>query len=296
MSTALNSTVERVEGVVSIGMPVYNCERTLAASVQSILNQTFENWELLILDDGSADRTVEVAQSFQDKRIRVVADGEHKGLVARLNQAIQMGGGKYFARMDGDDVAYPARLERQVDYLERHLEVDLVGCSMLVFGKDGATLGCRPSPETHEELCQRPSGGFHIWHPTWMGRMQWFRAQRYDPNAIRAEDQVLLLRTYLTSRFACLPEILQGYQEGRLFLSKILRGRYTFTIAACREFLKRKKYFLAIECALEQSAKAIVDLFAIYSGLNHKILRHRARPVATEVARRWSEVWTRVNM
>jgi glycosyltransferase involved in cell wall biosynthesis len=276
-------------------MPVYNCDRTLAAAVQSILNQTFENWELLILDDGSTDRTLQVAQSFRDERIRVVADGEHKGLVARLNRAIQMSSGKYIARMDADDVAYPERLERQVDYLERHPEVDLVGCSMLVFGKDGTTLGCRPSPETHEELCRRPSAGFHIWHPTWMGRMEWFRARQYDPKAIRAEDQVLLLRSYLTSRFACLPEILQGYRESRLFLGKILRSRYTFTTAACREFLMRKKHFLAIECAIEQFTKAIVDLFAISSGLNHQVLRHRARPVATEIAARWSEVWTQVN-
>lgn len=273
---------------------MYNCERTLVASVQSILNQTLESWELLIVDDGSTDRTVDVARSFQDERIRVVADREHGGLVAGLNQAIQISGGKYFARMDGDDVAYPERLERQVDYMERHPEIDLVGCSMLVFGEDGATLGCRCCPETHEELCRRPSAGFHIWHPTWMGRMEWFRARRYDRKAIRAEDQVLLLRSYLTSRFACLPEILQGYQESRLSLRKILRGRCTFTIAACREFLKRKKYFVTIECALEQSAKAMVDVFAISSGLNHQILRHRARPVATDVARRWSEVWTQV--
>jgi len=280
--------------MISVGLPVHNCERTLAAAVQSILLQTYENWELLIVDDGSTDRTVEIAQSFHDERIRVMADGKHKGLVARLNQAVAQSRGRYFARIDGDDVAYPERLERQVDYLESHPEVDLVGCGMLVFGKEGETLGCRTSPETHEEICRRPWRGFHLGHPTWMGRREWFRAHRYDPKAIRAEDQVLLVRSYRDSRFACLGEVLQGYQESRLQLRKILRGRYTFAAAACREFLRQKKYSVAMECAMGQSVKGLVDVFAISTGLNYRVLRSRAMPVTKAMASGWARVWRQV--
>ena len=280
--------------LVSIGMPAFNCEKTLAVAIRSILNQTYGNWELLLMEDGSSDRTLEVARSFTDPRISVFTDHSHKGLVRRLNQAVAMSRGEYFARMDGDDVVFPERLERQTKYLERHPEIDLLGCGILVFGDDGTVLGARRVVEDHAEICRRPWAGFHLPHPTWMGRMEWFRAHRYDAKAFRAEDQELLLRTYSTSCFSCLPEILQGYREDHLVLRNILRGRYSFTIAVLRDFFERKQYFAAICGVLGQSAKALVDVFAISTGLNHQILRHRARPVETEIVECWSKIWAQV--
>jgi glycosyltransferase involved in cell wall biosynthesis len=280
--------------VVSIGMPLFNCEKTLGTALRSILKQTFQNWELLIIDDGSTDQTREVARSFEDPRVRVIADGEHRGLVARLNQAIDLGSGKYFARMDGDDVAFPDRLRRQADFLTENARIDLVGCGILVFGDSGRVLGVRHVAENHTEICGRPWAGFHLPHPTWMGRIEWFRSHRYDAKAVRAEDQELLLRTYSTSCFSCLPEILQGYREDQLVLRNILRGRYSFTIAVLRDFFEQKRYLTAIGGALGQCTKALVDVLAISTGLNHRILRHRARPARTEIVEDWSDVWERV--
>src|ERR1039458_4078760 len=81
--------------IVSIGMPVYNCEETLGVAVRSILQQTFQDWELLIIDDGSSDKTVEVGSSVEDPRIQMIADGLHKGIPHRRNQAIKMTRGNY---------------------------------------------------------------------------------------------------------------------------------------------------------------------------------------------------------
>jgi len=279
--------------LVSIGMPAFNCEKTLAIAVRSILSQTHSNWELLFMEDGSDDRTLELAGSFCDPRISVVTDHLHKGLVPRLNQAVAMGRGKYFARMDADDVSYPERLERQVDYLERHSEIDLLGSSMLVFNGDGAAIGCRPLPEGHDEICERPWDGFYIAHATWMGRMPWFRAHPYDAKAVLAEDQVLLLRSHYTSCFASLPETLYGCRE-ELDLSKILRGRYGFATAVFQEFLKREKYVVAAAAFLKQLAKACVDVFAIQTGLNYIVLAHRARPLSPASLQRWVEVWSQL--
>ena len=100
-----------MQPLVSIGMPVFNCEKTLIPAVNSILNQTYSNWELFLLDDGSKDKTLEIANSFKDSRIKVIVDGLNKKLPSRLNQAIEMSQGKYFARMDGDDISYPERLQ-----------------------------------------------------------------------------------------------------------------------------------------------------------------------------------------
>jgi glycosyltransferase involved in cell wall biosynthesis len=281
--------------LVSIGMPIYNCERTLAVAIRSILNQTYDNWQLLLMDDGSTDRTLEVARSFADPRISVFTDHSHKGLVPRLNQAVTMSRGEYFARMDGDDVAYPERLERQTKYLEQHPEVDLLGCGMLVFKGDGVAVGSRPAPETHEEICQRPAAGFYIGHPTWMGRTPWFRAHRYDTKAIRAEDQVLLLRSHLTSCFACLPEILCGYREDRLVLRKILRSRYGFAMAAFGECVEGRRYFSATGLVLRHCGKAFLDTLAIATGLKYVVLPHRARSLDSASLERWAEVWTQLH-
>ena len=280
--------------LVSIGMPIFNCEKTLAVAIRSILNQTYSNWQLLLMDDGSTDRTLEVARSFDDPRISVFTDHSHKGLVPRLNQAIEMSRGEYFARMDGDDVAYPERLERQTKYLEQHPEVDLLGCGMLVFKGNGVAVGSRLGPQTHEEICQRPSDGFYIGHPTWMACRPWFRAHPYDAKAARAEDQVLLLRSYSTSCFACLPEILCGYREDRLVLGKILRCRYAFATAIFRECFEREKYFAAIAAVLRQLGKAFLDSLAITTGLNYLVLAHRARSLNPASLQRWVEVWSQV--
>ena len=161
--------------VVSIAMPVRNCERTLKLAVESILAQTYRSWELLLIDDGSSDGTVEIARSFQDSRIIVYSDGMARGLVARLNQAIALSRAKYFARMDGDDVAYPERLERQLAYLESHPDVDLIGAAILVFGQDGTPLGKRAVRPDHEAICSTPASGFGLAHPTYVGRLEWFR-------------------------------------------------------------------------------------------------------------------------
>ncbi len=280
--------------LVSIGLPAFNCEKTLSVAIRSILNQTYDNWELLLVEDGSSDRTLEVARSFPDPRILVFTNHVNKGLISCLNRAVSLSRGKYFARMDADDVAYPERLRRQVEHLEQHPEIDLLGCGMLVFKGQGIALGTRPNAETHREICRRPNDGFYIGHPTWMGRTTWFWAHPYDPKAVRAEDQVLLLKNYQASCFANLPEILCGYRENGLDLGKVLRGRYTFTKAVIRNCVKRQEYYVAIGAVLRQFGKTFLDCLAAITDLEHLILPHRARSLDSANLDRWTEIWTRL--
>src|SRR5690349_16140442 len=114
--------------LLSVGLPVFNAASTLPLAISSIVAQTFRDWELLILDDGSSDSSVAVANGFRDSRIRVISDGRHAGLSERLNQAVALSRGRYFARMDADDCSYPERFERQLGFLQHNREVDLVGC------------------------------------------------------------------------------------------------------------------------------------------------------------------------
>jgi glycosyltransferase involved in cell wall biosynthesis len=281
---------------VSIGLPVYNCAVTLDAAVRSILNQTFRDWELLLIDDGSTDETVRLARSYADQRIRVFEDDKHLGLAARLNQAVSLGRGRYFARMDGDDVSYPERLALQVEYLEGHPEIDLLGGGILIVGRCGEALGTRESRTTHEQICGRPWAGFYLAHPTWVGRMEWFREHPYRPQAVRCEDQDLLLRTYENSHFAALPEIVLGYREEELSLKKILLGRRSYVRSAFSKSFQKHRYSLGWRALLVHVFKGLIECAAVGTGLNYRILRHRALPTLEETKRRWIEIWQQVQM
>jgi glycosyltransferase involved in cell wall biosynthesis len=278
--------------LISVGMAVHNCEKTLKMAILSITRQTYRNWELLILDDGSTDKTVEIARSFGDTRIKVISGGVQQGLPTRLNEAISLSAGKYFARMDGDDVAYPERFARQIQYLEDHSEVDLLGAGILVFKGNGCVRGTRTIWRTHQGICGRPWVGFYLPHPTWMGKTAWFKKHCYRPEAVRMEDQELMLRTYRTSRFDSLEEILVGYREDSFSLRKALRTRVHF--AKLLVGLSKKgdfDPFLAALGVVEHGLKAIIEILAVSTRRPDQILRHRARPVNHDEVARWKKVW-----
>src|SRR5690606_19331205 len=116
---------------VSVLMPVYNVEQYLHEAIKSILYQTYSNWEVIIADDGSTDSSAEIAATFaaSDPRIKVTTF-PHRGLVATLNSAMRLCGGRYVFRMDADDVALPRRLECQTRYLDSHPETVVLGCAV----------------------------------------------------------------------------------------------------------------------------------------------------------------------
>ncbi len=224
------------EPLVTVALQYRNCEATLGAAVRSIALQTLGDWELILHDDGSTDGSAAVAASLRDPRIRLAGTPLRRGRPACINEAVAGARGRYFALMDGDDIAYPERLERQVEFLERHPDVDLAGAPALVFGAGGVALGKRAAPPTHEAICRRPWSGFPMWQWTFTGKLEWFRRHPYDERRMRAQDQDLLLRSHRESRFANLPDILAGYREERIALGKSLRTRFHLAAAFLREF------------------------------------------------------------
>lgn len=124
---------------VSVIMGIYNCENTLAESIDSILTQTYKDWELIMCDDGSKDNTYKIAKSYAEKykQIVVFRNEKNQGLAYSLNKCIEKSSGKYIARMDGDDISLPERLERQVEYLENNQQVDILGTNVYYFDEQG---------------------------------------------------------------------------------------------------------------------------------------------------------------
>ncbi len=152
--------MEELNPLVSIAMPVRNCRDTLPLAMRTIQWQTYPHWEFLVFDDGSVDGTNDVARRIAegDGRIRVLSDVRQLGISYRLNQAIALSRGSLFARMDGDDVSYPERLERQLAYLCSHPDIDLVGAGAVVFNDHGVAIGKRFAPESHDEICASTRG------------------------------------------------------------------------------------------------------------------------------------------
>lgn len=276
--------------LVSIALPVFNAEKTVGDAITSILLQTYSNWELLIIDDGSTDQSVAISKKFKDSRITVFADGINKGLPARLNEAIDKSSGKYFARMDNDDLCFPDRLEKQVQFLEAHDDIDLLGTQAITFVNSGQVIGIFPFRKTHEEICVKPWLGFYLPHPTWMGRIEWFKNNRYR-EVQRAEDQELLLRSYLTSRFACLPEILFAYRlRSKISLKINTTARKSLLLSQIRIFSARGQWMCLFMSLFAYVVKSIRDFYIL-------LFEIKGHPISVEVVEalpRWEELKSKV--
>ncbi|MGE0590159.1 MAG: glycosyltransferase family 2 protein [Cyclobacteriaceae bacterium] len=194
---------------VSVIMTVYNTEKYLAQAVNSILNQTYQDFEFIIIDDGSSDTSAEILDSFSDPRLIVVKSRENKGLIAQSNRALGMARGKYIARMDSDDISLPQRLASQVDYLERHNQIGLCGTYLNYFDEH-RNYSTSILPKTHESIGAFFLFGSPIVHSTIM-----FRKSVVDlhnicyPTDVRAGGDIAFLSMlYEYTRFANIPEVL----------------------------------------------------------------------------------------
>lgn len=183
--------------LVSVLLPVYNGERYLEVAVRSILSQTFRDFEFLILNDGSTDRTASILTrlSREDARIQVFSR-ENRGLVISLNELLEKAEGRYCARMDADDIALPCRLDAQVTYFQNHPEVVLLGGQIELIDAATRLLGVLGQPLTHREIeGNHLCGHTSICHPAAMfDRIKALGVGGYQDAFFRAEDLDLWLR------------------------------------------------------------------------------------------------------
>lgn len=246
----ISSVIPRVDSspLITVAMPIFNAGHHLRLAVLSIVHQTFCNWELLIIDDGSTDNALQSLSDISDSRIQILCDGLNKGLAARLNEAIEKARGRYFARMDQDDVSYPERFLRQIALLQDDPSLDLVAASAITISDDNEITGLLPCPVTHELICARPWQGFCFAHPTWMGKIEWFRKYRYTiPGPFFCEDQELLLRSYCKSKFGATEDILFAYRVREIRnLYRVLKTRWTFLKIQVRYFVSTKQWTHAV--------------------------------------------------
>lgn len=195
---------------VTVLMAVYNGERYLEESVESILEQEFTDFEFLIVDDASTDGTAGILEGFDDGRIRVLRNARNLGLTRSLNRGLKAARGRFVARLDADDRSRPARLQKQRDYLESHPECAVVGSHAAYFRPSEVGTRELPRPVSHEEVVAYVFFSNPFCHSGVMFRARAVRPLGgYDPSFRRAQDYDLWLRVLAHGwRLHILPEVL----------------------------------------------------------------------------------------
>lgn len=214
--------------LVSIVIPFYNNETTLLDAIKSVFSQTYRNWELILLNDGSTDGSLEIAANIHDSRVKVVSDGNNRGLVYRLNQSPSLVNGKYIARMDGDDLMHPQRLEKQMNVFLKNPDLDLVDTGAYSIDESGNPIGVRgliPINYNPSHILKNAM----LLHASIIGKKEWFEKFPYDPAYVRAEDRELWIRSYKTSKFGRVMEPLYIVREGKVNVKNYIKALKTVT-------------------------------------------------------------------
>jgi glycosyltransferase involved in cell wall biosynthesis len=222
---------------VSVIMSVYNEEATIAEAIESIIVQTYTNWELIIVNDCSTDSSPEIVRRYARKQDRIrILENEHRlGLAASLNKGIKAARGEYIARMDGDDFSYRERLEKQATFMIDNPVVDVLGAGAELIDGNGKTLANVNLPETHDELSADIHRFCPFFHPSVIMRREFLkRSGGYNERLRRGQDFDLWSRMCRKATFHNLQEPLIRYQTNsyKSSLKKILYSQYVLMRSA----------------------------------------------------------------
>lgn len=269
------------KSLVTIAIPVFNCERTIQSTIRSILVQSFSDFELLVYDDGSTDNTIRLIEEFMDPRIKILRDGKNKGIASRLNQLIDAAEGLYFARMDGDDIMFPNRLEKQVEFLRNNQDVDVVGSSAVVIDENNHVLGLRGG-QSREWKADDLFLSSRFVHPTVMGKTEWFKAWRYNEKLSGCEDMDLWIRSFKESSFADIKEPLLFYRESnKLRLTTYLKRQKLFLTYAWSSIKIKDNLSLIILVTSKSVLSSALAIFLHLFRLDEKIIGRRNKKMSS---------------
>lgn len=241
---------------ISVILPVYNGEKYLESALNSIIRQSFGNFELIIIDDGSTDGSLSILKKFQklDSRIRLVSR-ENKNLVSTLNESIELARGDWIARMDQDDIALDHRFESQLNWLNI-TGADICGSWVQVFGGEDTRI--LRFPESHPAISLDLLFKNPIAHPTAMMRTHLARRLKYDKNCEGAEDYDFWVRAFLYgAKFTNLPKVLLRYRRHSSQISTASKVKQAFVSDSIRRkywqqlILKSQINDLGADAALE---------------------------------------------
>jgi len=279
---------------VTIGLPVYNTRPFLADALRSIFAQTHRDWELIAVDDGSTDGSIEIVEAVKDPRVRVIRGDVRLGLPARLNQMVDLARGEYFVRMDSDDMMYPERIERQLAHLRENPSIDLLGTGTYAIDLENKPVGARGlAPRVMTPRLVLDHGP--MIHATAVGKLAWFRANRYDNFRRRGQDRELFCRVHRHTVFAHIPEPLYLVRE----LGTVTLGKYVAVCAVQRRLLRQYGREMAgtsgmLALMLKTTLKELIYRICFLTHTERYVIKRRNKPLTETQRREFDDVVRRI--
>lgn len=244
-----------INGLISVLLPVYNAETTISEALDSILNQTYKKLEVICINDGSTDNSLSILSRYAaiDDRITVVSR-ENKGLIATLNEAIELSNGEFLARMDSDDISRLDRFDKQVKHLLEHKDVVACGSAIAQFNECGH-IGNSYKHTCHDILMFKSLRTVPLWHPTAMIRAQIIHQHsiRYDENYLHAEDVKFWFDLSKVGRLSNLPEITLDYRRSSSQISSKYKNQQRKSATKVRHQIYR---YLCNEYSIDLSGRS----------------------------------------
>lgn len=239
--------------LISVLVPVYNVEKYVKEAIQSLLNQTYQNLEIIIVDDCSTDKTFEILENLkkQDNRIKIFRNYENKKICYSLNKAFLESSGNYIARMDGDDVSLPNKIEEQLKYLKKNRDVDLVGTSTILINDIGEKIGEDKFISKFEDLKKILKINTPVSH-IWLAKREVYERLKGYRELPYVEDYDFLLRMITEGmKFTNISEF-YGYKV------RVRNGNTGSTVG-----IKQRKAFEYVFNLYEQRLEKGVDFYNI---------------------------------
>ncbi|SDX58500.1 glycosyltransferase family 2 protein [Salimicrobium album] len=201
--------------LVTVFIPMFNAEKYIQDTLESILNQSYKNLEVLVVDDGSSDRSVEIVKSYTDNRIRVVVNEENKGIPYTRNVGLSLSSGKYMAIMDADDESIPERIREQVSYMEENPDIDAVGSYYRAKGSNNSRI-MKAYHTSWEEIRIQLMFNNQLGNSTAMIRMATVRDNglTYNESYYVSQDYEFWSQLSKVGRIEILPKVLVDYRTG----------------------------------------------------------------------------------
>lgn len=268
-------------------MPAYNTEKYVGEAIESILAQTYNDFEFIIIDDGSSDNTPSIIEEYanKDKRIIYLANEKNQGISYTRNRGLAAAKGKYIAVMDSDDIAEPTRFEKQVDYMENNEDVGVLGSAYFMFveNKDEGNVLSRPAEDREIKLCSLY--GSPVANPTAMIRKSVIDENnlRYEEEYDGAEDYEFWQRMAKLTKFHNLQEVLMRCRKKE---KDIKTYNLTFKIInqALKDIVAEEFYIPLFENPEEPSTAALRETFRIISEISLMILKDDCPYTRSELA------------
>ncbi len=205
---------------ITVLMPVYNCELYIKEAIDSILNQTFSDFEFLIIDDVSVDKTVSIIKEYKDSRIQLIEKPVNSGLINSLNYGLKVAKGKYIARMDGDDISLPDRFQKQLEILENNPDIKACGCWLKEFGYSNKIINHK---ENHDEIVSRLLLSCSMSLCSAMFDRSWVTDFKFDKTKLHVEDYDFWSKMAWNGKFYNIQEILYNYRIHELQVSTVYK-------------------------------------------------------------------------